>query len=296
MYNSIMVKICSGTTIRKKTYMGDRKLVKAIIDLSCETIEDWAFANCHCLKEIRLPLTIREVSEKAFLNCDALEQVYLYDPADSASTVTDEAAASLEIAPVPTKDAVVPLSSLSEAADPVLLATTLKCYPKETNALIQHAKNEFSFLQYTDARLENFLTEDDNLGFVPFLAGGEEDYPGEDAAAAFRQKRQFLKVQLIYERILSETHGYAMADGIKQTCIKWLQNHNPSAAFAFLLTETIRRDTYLDLYFTLELNKDVNIDELTALAEGQPELKAKLLRKHLENSPSKKTLFSNLEI
>ncbi len=272
MYNSIMVKKCSGTTIRKKTYMGDRKLVKAIVDLSCETIEDWAFANCHCLKEVRLPLTIREISEKAFLNCDALEQVYLYDPADSASSLTDE------------------------AADPVLLATTLKCYPKETNALIQRAKNEFSFLLYTDARLENYLTEDDSLGFVPFLAGGEEDYPGEDAAAAFLQKRQFLKVQLIYERILSETHGYAMADGIKQTCIKWLQNHNPSAAFAFLLTETIRRDTYLDLYFTLELNKDVNINELTALAEGQPELKAKLLRKHLENSPSKKTLFSNLEI
>ena len=66
-----MVKKCSGTTIRKKTYMGDRKLVKAIIDLSCETIEDWAFANCHCLKEVCLPLTIREVSEKAFLNCDA---------------------------------------------------------------------------------------------------------------------------------------------------------------------------------------------------------------------------------
>ncbi len=71
MYNSIMVKKSSGTTIRKKTYMGDRKLVKAIIDLSCETIEDWAFANCHCLKEVCLPLTIREVSEKAFLNCDA---------------------------------------------------------------------------------------------------------------------------------------------------------------------------------------------------------------------------------
>ena len=286
MYNSIMVKKCSGTTIRKKTYMGDRKLVKAIIDLSCETIEDWAFANCHCLKEVWLPLTIREVSEKAFLNCDALEQVYLYAPADSASSLTDKATESLVVTPALT----------DEAADPILLATTIKCYPKETNALIQHAKNEFSFLQYTDARLENFLAEDDSLGFVPFLAGGEEDYPSEDAAAAFRQKRQFLKVQLIYERILSETRGYAMADGIKETCIKWLQNHNPSAAFAFLLTETIRRDTYLDLYFTLELNKDVNIDELTALAEGQPELKAKLLRKHLENSPSKKTLFSNLEI
>ncbi|MBP3296300.1 MAG: leucine-rich repeat protein, partial [Lachnospiraceae bacterium] len=271
-YNIPMIKECHGTTIRKKTYMGDRKLVKAIVDPSCEIIEDWAFANCCCLKEVWMPYTIREVSEKAFLNCAAMEQLYLYDTGNTT------------------------FSLAKTTADPVLLATVLKCYPKETNLLIQHAKTESVFLQYTDSRLENFLEEDDSSGFVPFLAGGEEDYIVDDAAAAFQKKRQFLKTQLIYERLLAETRGYTLAEKIKQTCIHWLQSHNPSAAFVFLLTDTIRRDSYLDLYFILELNTDVNIDVLTALADNMPELKAKLLQKHLENRPQGNTLLSALEI
>ena len=301
-----MVKRCPGTVIRKKTYMGDRKLVKAIMDPDCEIIEDWAFANCSCLKEVWLPLTIHEVSEKAFLNCDALEQVFLYDPEDfrcaamienadpedSAYTVTEEV--------VNLKDSTSATTAedrlMQGGTDPVLLATTIKCYPKETNTFILCAKDETVFLYDADARLESFLMEDDSLGFVPFLAGGEEDYLVEDAAAVFRRKRQFLKVQLLYERMLAEKRGHAIVPELKAACLEWLRSHNPSASFAFLLTDTIHRDAYLDLYFTLELNKDVNIDELTALAEDLPEFRAKLLRKHLENSTPKNTLFSNLEI
>ena len=252
--------------------MGDRKLVKAIMDPECETIEDWAFANCSCLKEVYMPVTIQTVSEKAFLNCDVLEQIILYDPADPS------------------------LSKVKNAVDPVLLAATLKCFPHDTGALVPYAKDESVFLQHTDSCLAKYLAEDDSFGFVPFLAGGEEDYLVDDAADAFRKKRQFLKTQLIYERILAEGRGKVITQELKEVCLKWLKEHNPSASFAFLLTETIRKDTYLDLYFTLELHKDVNIDVLTAMAKGQPELKAKLLRKHLEISNIGNNVFSGLEI
>ena len=272
MYNTCMITECHGTILRKKTYMGDRKMIKAIMDPECETIEDWAFANCSCLKEVYMPVTIQTVSEKAFLNCDVLEQIILYDPADPS------------------------LSKVKNAVDPVLLAATLKCFPHDTGALVPYAKDESVFLQHTDSRLANYLAEDDSFGFVPFLAGGEEDYLVDDAADAFRKKRQFLKTQLIYERILVETQGHTIMPELKQTCMEWLRSHNPSAAFKFLLTDTLRRNAYLDLYFALELNNDVDINVLTALSEAQPELKAKIIRKHLETIGNGMNILTGLEI
>ncbi len=251
--------------------MGDRKLVGVLLDADCEAVEDWAFANCVSLREIWLPVTISHVSEKAFLNCEALERIGLYDPAASD------------------------VSASPGCANPVLLALALKCFPRETDALIAAAKDETAFLQFLDLRLEAFLAEDDTLGFVPFLAGGEEDYATEEAAAAFRLRRQFLKTALIYERLPAEDRC-AISSNVKNTCLEWLHAHNPAAAFGILLRDTGRRDLYLDLYFTLELNRDINIDALTALAEDQPELKAKVLRKHLEASPSENCIFSGLRI
>ena len=245
-------------TIRKKEYMGDRHLTKAILDTDAESIEDWAFANCTALREIWLPTGIRHVSEKAFLNCDSLEQICLCCCRDGK---------------------IIPAA---KCADPVLLALMLKCRPKETDALIQAAKEEQGFLKLLDPLLPDFLSEDDSTGFVPFLAGGEEDYLTEDAAAAHCHKRQLLKTRLIYERILAEQCGYTMAPEFKSSCIDWLQAHNPAAAFGLLLTKPCHSEAYFDLYFSLGLNKDVKIEMLTSLTEDQPELKAKVLQKHLE--------------
>ena len=249
---------CHGVTIRKKEYMGDRRLTKVILDADAEMIEDWAFANCTALREIWLPAGIRHVSEKAFLNCDSLEKIYICCCRDGKIIPTDK------------------------CVDPVLLALMLKCRPKETDALIQAAKEEQGFLKLLDPLLPDFLSEDDSTGFVPFLAGGEEDYLTEDAAAAHCHKRQLLKTRLIYERLLAEQRGHLISPELKSSCIDWLQAHNPAAAFGLLLTKPCHSEAYFDLYFSLGLNKDVKIEMLISLTEDQPELKAKVLQKHLE--------------
>ena len=252
-----------GTVIRKKEYMGDRTLTKVLLAADAESIEDWAFANCSYLRELWLPATIAHVSEKAFQNCEKLDRICLYCCRDGEITTAPN------------------------STNPVLLALARKCYPKDTDALIAYAKDETAFLKFLDTRIESFLASDDCNGFVPFLAGGEEDYLTEDAAAAFRHRRQILKCALIYERLLAEDRAHILAPEQKRICTEWLHTHNPAAAFGIMLTDTPHKDIYPDLYFSLGLHKDLPIEVLTDLADAQPELKAKLLRKHLEMTPSR---------
>lgn len=227
-----MIKVISP-----KAHFNDRKLTEAVIEPGTEEIGDWAFAKCTNLRKVVIPAGCR-ISARAFEDCLSLTSVVVYDCVTETETVLSE--------------------QFQEDDLSHLLGLAIRNWPDMADLIIRGVSGEYQDREGTDSevpglidsRLKLYLAEPDDAGFMPFLAGGEEDYDDvEEARRRYVQDRVVNKVFLVYERI-----RIAGPDAAPPGYVDYLRRYNPEITFAVLMMHGPHVSEYRSLYFDLGLN------------------------------------------
>ena len=241
--------------IPAKAHMSDKSIIHEYVSPDISAIGPWAYSGCSNMTDIRLPAGC-DVANTAFKGCDELAYIYLYrkDDPDYVNHIN---------------------------ISPYLLALMIKAWPKETSGLIRIASETQTFLREFDDRMTHYMLEPDETGFVPFLAGGEEDYDDNDEALRrFAGSVLRRKILMIYERLFisrSDSEATSVPDDIYSEYLGFLRSNNPVPAFSVLTESKVRRSEFAGLYFDLELNKEVSNEELLKLASSDTSLRARIL-------------------
>lgn len=177
------------TIIKKKQYMGNNTLIEFRIPKETEEIEAWAFAYCKRLKRLYVPQSLRIMGNQILLEADAFENLFVYDFAGKLYEAESRLFALL------VRDFNVAVSE----GFPLL----------DTN----------QFKEQLDLWIKRSLAMEDAEGFLPFLAGGEEDY---EAVSDVRERHCFQKrckkCALILEYL-------AYKNSISSSIYDYLRNH-----------------------------------------------------------------------
>lgn len=252
------------TTIGKKAFFGEEQLRVLYLPQSVRKIEDWAFVHCSGLQELWIPRSFEELGKDVFLHTDHLNRIVVYDE----TGIYEEEA--------------------------VLTAATFTLW-QNAEGLQLGAVGSKGWYEAFDQRLLRYLEEPDDQGFVPFLAGGEEDYEGvETDVEYYKGCRRRQKVRLVYERL---RHSCYLETEGKKALVDYLQQHNrvgekadgSMAETFFFLTELVDEAfEYYQIYTDLGLATRENIEFLVQAAQGNcAELKAYLLRYQQQALPER---------
>ncbi len=229
--------------VKRKEHFGDRSLSVAAVPADVVSVEDWAFAYCSCLREVRLPAGC-EVSDKAFDGCGELSAVYIFNRESGKAINTY----------------------------PALLAEAVKLKFISLSAVCCSADPDKTLLDLTDSVLSVFLNEDDGRGFTPFLAGGEEDYGDEELELSrYCFKRKCGKIRLIFER--STVKEYTAR--IRDICADYLRTADPAAVISVLKEITALREDCVCMYMDVT---ETDCAGLCALAGEDAELRSLIIR------------------
>jgi len=251
--------------IPPKAHFNDRKLIDVVIEPGTGEIGDWAYAKCTNLRSVRIPVGCR-ISARAFEDCTALEEVVVYDRDTETETVLSDQ---------------LPEDDLSH-----LLGLAIRNWPDMADLLVRSLLGEFpdgsgvceadpEALGIIDSRLRLYLAEPDDAGFMPFLAGGEEDYDdAEEARRRYAHDRIVNKVLLVYERLRVAGDG-----ATPQEYMDYLRRHNPEITFAVLMSHDPHVSEYRAMYFDMGLNIGDNTltQTLLQMSSRDAELRAMVL-------------------
>ena len=172
--------------IGKKLHFAERELRSDIIPPGTTELGDWAYAQCSALEWIALPVSVHMLGKDVFRGCSALKYAYYYDHDDFS------------------------LENVSEESHGIaaLNALALRYFREPLSVLLPSELPSEGELLSWDLCCFEYLGQPDDLGFAPFMAGGEEDYEeNEEQLESFRNRRQRLKALIIYTRLLAEQAG-----------------------------------------------------------------------------------------
>lgn len=242
-----------SSTIHKKEYLGKRNLKKVLIPPFVKVIEAWGFAYCKGLECIWIPKTLSFMEENVFEGCEKLKEIVVYE--------AEETEPSFHM-----KDSIY---------------ENIHCYRTEANLLAYGILNfpesldkkylfEVSFLgsvewyQRYDGLFINYLNENDESGFQPFLAGGEEDYedPTNNIEEFCMQKQQKKVEGIIYRLSLD------MEVRDKEVFTSYIEDHLDAVIRVFL--QMREQSIWAIKVFTANnlLNAN-NIDAFLSAFEGE---------------------------
>ncbi len=146
-----------GDTIRKKEYLGRNDFIDIEIPVQVKRIEDWAFAQCERLRRVALPYGVEYIGKNVFLGCDALERVTVYGCEQ------------------PGKNGIPEVFHRAW-----MIAVALRDFGCDNPARLLDI-NAPEWLSSWDTACTRYICLADDSGFMPFLAGGEEDYEDVEA-------------------------------------------------------------------------------------------------------------------
>lgn len=229
--------------IEKKRFLNHRDIRDIVIGVDTNIIEDWAFAGCRNLRRVTLKNRNIVIGKDVFLNCNNLKEIVVENS--------------------------ISLKRLLVYVFTVFDNTELRRLSQTGQDL---------YMEMFDKTLMNFLRQDDMEGFVPFLAGGEEDYEEEENSPAYYQtKRRMKKSEIITERMLVDGE-YPVSEKDRDYFITYLKTTNET--YELLLSE---EDLFYErflLYDSLGLFSFIKIQELlNQMPESMVEARALLLRK-----------------
>ncbi len=231
--------------IVKKEYMNS-KLSSIRVPVSIKTVGDWAFANCKLLREVSIPVTLQRISPNCFYGCDSLKRIVIYEGEREDAMILPE-----------------------------LVAVAVKLWDTDISKWIELSKRPETFYEHFDWRMSVYAKEPDDTGYVPFIAGGEEDYEGDEYDLdSFMRKRSEEKCLAMYLRLISEGRKIKPCEYIRD----YLREHDPIGAFSVILSVEDFKKEMFDIYTSMDLLNDDNVDEILRLSANDPELKTRVLR------------------
>lgn len=167
-----------GDTIGKKAYLGRNDFIDIEVPAQVKRIEDWAFAQCERLRRVALPYGVEYVGKNVFLGCDALERVIVYGGEQ------------------PGKNGIPEVLHLAR-----MTAVALRDFGCDNPAGLLDI-NAPEWLFAWDTACTRYVCQADDSGFMPFLAGGEEDYEDvEDERFQYCHRVQKRKAVILLHRL-----------------------------------------------------------------------------------------------
>lgn len=262
-------------TILPKAHFSDRKLTDVVIKPGTVEIGDWAYAKCANLRSVWIPSGCR-ISARAFEDCPALEEVVVCGKlgADELSHLLGLAIRNWpDMTDLLVRTVFADFSGRCDA-DTNGFESHVGESGRDSDGLGYH-ESDSEVISIIDSRLRLYLAESDDAGFMPFLAGGEEDYDdAEEARRRYVHDRIVNKVLLVYERLRVAGDG-----ATPQEYMDYLRRHNPEITFAVLMQHDPHVSEYRAMYFELGLNVGDNTFTQTLLdmSSHDAELRAMVL-------------------
>lgn len=230
-----------------KYRFGDKSIKKLVVPEDTTEIGEWAYGACSALEEVHIPKGCR-VSDRAFAGSDGIRRIFLYN--EKGERVN---------------------------ALPGLLALAVTVWPGDTSRIFEAASDDAAFLEWLDERLPLYLAEEDSLGYIPFLAGGEEDYRDETEERKEHERAVKLrKARFMYERLLAG--GIRPPGDEKSRMSGRLKDYGPGISFALMKEDSERKEEYGRLFFELCIDGDAGTGKLLEYAGEDAGLRAMVLR------------------
>ena len=226
--------------IPAQLHLGDKTLLSDIIPAGTGSVGDWAYAYCSALKWLAIPDSVHTIGKEVFDHCTSLEHIFCYKGSgfDPGELPVD-------------KD-----SALYQAAR--LNALALSCFSSPLDTFIRMGDDPDDTLRRWDEECLDHLSSPDEIGFKPFLAGGEEDYGDHDEQ--LKQHicaRQLCKARIIYTCLFTvSAASFAISSDLSREYLDRLRT-NPMAVS--LLNE-------IDSHFTMAAEIYAKAGLLTAEA------------------------------
>ncbi|MBR4732471.1 MAG: leucine-rich repeat protein [Lachnospiraceae bacterium] len=167
--------------IGKKAFLSKKYLRSLIMPKSIEMVEDWAFAYCDSLREVRFPGADVQFGKAVFMECPALRCISF--PMEK----TEEAGGM----PDGSKEGQEGIGALVAAAVTQMDASYL---------LNAREAGSREWLEKWDARMLAILRAADDEGYSKQILCGEEDYESADLETYLRNSRK-KKVRLLLLRL-----------------------------------------------------------------------------------------------
>ena len=247
--------------IQKKQYINRTDLTEFIVPYGIEEIEEYAFAQCGSLLRIAIPDTAERIAANAFFECDSLDKVYVYHSEGGVNiySINDEKTEALATLTA------IAFRELSEAS-----LFDVRAFGNE------------EWIKIWDNAFMAYLLYPDDAGFMPFLAGGEEDYEEEQASRdSFAVKTRTKKAACLIDRLLAEEF-FSLDDKLKMRYLNKLKSLCETGSKEALSALASRKDNLektVELFASNHLLTDATISELiSALPSEAVELKGLLMR------------------
>ncbi|MBO4337097.1 MAG: leucine-rich repeat protein [Lachnospiraceae bacterium] len=243
--------------IEKKEYLGRADIITMELAEETTSIGDWAFAKCPNLKNVMIPDTIEHIGRDVFLDCKALKSIHVYHGSHLPGGETGLCTAALRADALHLKMG-IPLQKL-------ICSSLHEWITEWDNALLA------------------VLKKPEDEGYVPFYAGGEEDYEeGDEARKEYAKKRRIMIANAITDRfLLANASPEAECDDVFLNEAGGFLTDSlagDSAAGLFSEREVLIRET-VELYFEKGYMKRANIPGLLdGLSGEKTELRSLIMR------------------
>ena len=247
--------------IQKKQYMNRADLTEFVVPYGVTEIGEYAFAQCGRLARIAIPDTLDVIASNAFFECDNLKKVYVYHSEDTVNIYSANDAKTEMLA--------------------TLVAIAFREF-SESPLYDVHAFGHTDWIKACDNSFMAYLLSPDDKGFMPFLAGGEEDYESEASARAQHStKVRIKKAACLIDRLLAEEF-YIIDTQLKARYLNKLKSlceTNDKEGLSALALRKDNLDKTVDLFSENRLLTEASISELiSTLPSDAVELKSLLMR------------------
>lgn len=179
-----------GDTICRKAYLGDSTLIDIVIPEYVRKIDDWAFAQCTRLRTIILPNGIEYIGRNIFAGCDMLERISVYGLNEAYDNIT--------------------ATYISQ-----MLAFAMRFFGHNAFGWIKGIGSDIWFDDW-DMHCDSYIKLRDDIGFMPFWAGGEEDYADcEHEKSIYEYNAKKKKVRILLHRLALKDKFPVRADKLE---------------------------------------------------------------------------------
>lgn len=251
--------------IERKALLSCKAVRELYLPAHLEEIGDWAFAYCSNLKTVHLPKRKLSLGKGIFKECENLECI-----CHLSANTKEEIQAGYLLGAVPVK-----------------LETDYLFTPEEAG--------EEQWIARFDDRLEFFLYQPDEEGYVKQVYCGEEDIMSN--LDLYLAERQRAKSRLCFMRLI---HDVALKDSLREKLQQYLAEHTKGckseAAWEVVLGERGNEKVYYEIFTDAGCMTEENYNHiLEDMGEEYPEMKAYLMSYKAEQMPGE-DFFASLSL